>query len=130
MADNTTPEFLYTVKGDQPIASANKLYHAGDEISLPLHVAREFRFQLEPKDEAGRFDTPDPAGIARSTEGMRDHEKLGVLEARKAGLEKTLDAIDSEIEAIKVRNRPEPAAAAKTPAAAKPAATKAVESKG
>ena len=122
--------FPYEVVGNAPIAHNFKSYFAGDKLELPKHVAENFRWQLKPLSDEGKFDEPVEAGDPlRMQAGIRDHEKVEVLEKRKADLEAQVEKVTAEIERINASAKKTPAKKPATESSAK-TAQKDVESKG
>lgn len=71
-----------------------KVFTEGEELELEKKVAVNFRHQLEPLDDDGKFD--DDSKVPEM-KGLRGHEKLQLLQERKKELEETLKMIDAAI---------------------------------
>src|SRR5688500_8097722 len=98
-------KYPYEVVGQNTlIAHENKDYRQGDKIELPLSVAVNFRGQLKSLSEAGKIPEQEVDDVVRRTAAWRDHEKEGVLKARKDALEHELDRVDAELDKI-AKNR-------------------------
>ncbi len=120
MAD--VKEYRYKVRGQNALITHNfEDYTEGDEITLPKHVAVNFKNQLEPLESGAEFEGVAVSPTARHIASLPAHERQQIYTERKAQLEAELDArekelaeIDAELKKIEAAQKPASPAPAKT----------------